>query len=205
MSFILQALPYDSSALEPYIDKTTMELHYGKHHNTYVANLNKAIENNHNANSHCIEDIICDISKYNLAIRNNAGGHYNHSFFWDTLTAFKEQNNLSGNLRDSIVSTFGSFDNFKNEFSKKALQLFGSGWIWLIVQNNQLKLCTTPNQDNPMMDIAIEKGNPIIGLDLWEHAYYLKYNNRRIDYINAFYNIINWEKGLERFNKYINN
>ncbi|UOF94234.1 MAG: superoxide dismutase [Bacteroides sp.] len=202
MSFILQALPYDSSALEPYIDKYTMELHYGKHHNNYVANLNKAIENDKNSQNCCIEDIICNISKYDTIIKNNAGGHYNHTFFWNSLTPYKNKQKLYGNLKDDINSIYGSFENFKNEFSKNALSVFGSGWTWLIIKDNKLKISSTINQDNPMMDLAKDRGIPILGIDLWEHAYYLKYQNRRIDYINAFFNIINWDNIVKRFNEY---
>jgi len=192
MAFELPALPYAPDALEPHIDKMTMEIHHGKHHQAYVTNLNKAIEGTELAGK-SIEDILAHISKAPMAIRNNGGGHYNHSLFWKLLTP-KSAGKPSGELAAAIDKAFGSFDKFKEAFANAGATRFGSGWAWLVVSGGELKVTSTPNQDNPLMDIAEVKGSPILGMDVWEHAYYLKYQNRRPDYIAAFWNVINWDE-----------
>ncbi|SFV32722.1 superoxide dismutase [Thermoflavifilum thermophilum] len=197
MAFTLPSLPYAFDALEPHIDKTTMEIHHGKHHGGYVTNLNNAIAGT-DAENKTIEEILKQVSKYPVAVRNNGGGHYNHSLFW-TILSPQGGGQPSGKLAEAINSTFGSFDKFKEEFNKAALGRFGSGWAWLIVQNGKLVITSTPNQDNPLMDVAEQQGTPIFGLDVWEHAYYLKYQNRRADYVNAFWNIVNWPEVEKRY------
>jgi superoxide dismutase, Fe-Mn family len=197
MAFELPALPYASDALEPHIDKATMEIHHGKHHNAYVTNLNKALEGSDLANKP-IEEILKNISKASPAVRNNGGGHYNHSLFWKILSP-KGGGKPTGDLAAAIDKKFGSFEKFKEEFSNAGATRFGSGWAWLIVNNGSLEVCSTPNQDNPLMDVADKKGTPILGLDVWEHAYYLKYQNRRPDYIAAFWNLVDWEAVSQRF------
>jgi Fe-Mn family superoxide dismutase len=197
MAFELPALPYASDALEPNIDKTTMEIHHGKHHNAYVTNLNKAIEGTELAGK-SIEDILKNISKAPMAVRNNGGGHYNHSLFW-TIMSPKGGGKPTGELASAIDKKFGSFEKFKEEFSNAGATRFGSGWAWLLVSNGNLEVSSTPNQDNPLMDVAEKKGTPILGMDVWEHAYYLKYQNRRPDYIAAFWNVVDWEAVGKRF------
>jgi Fe-Mn family superoxide dismutase len=197
MAFELPALPYASDALEPNIDKATMEIHHGKHHNAYVTNLNKALEGSELAGK-SIEDICKNISKAPMAVRNNGGGHYNHSLFW-TIMSPKGGGTPKGDLAAAIDKKFGSFEKFKEEFSNAGATRFGSGWAWLIVSNGNLEVCSTPNQDNPLMDVAEKKGTPILGMDVWEHAYYLKYQNRRPDYIAAFWNVVDWEAVGKRF------
>ena len=192
MAFELPALPYATNALEPNIDQATMEIHHGKHHNAYVTNLNNAIKGT-DAESLSIEDICKNISKYSPAIRNNGGGHFNHSLFW-TVIGPNAGGVPTGELAAAIDKAFGSFDAFKEQFATAGATRFGSGWAWLIVANGELKITSSPNQDNPLMDVAEVKGTPILGLDVWEHAYYLKYQNRRPDYIAAFWNVVNWSK-----------
>lgn len=200
MAFTLAPLPYSREALEPIIDATTMEIHHDKHHNTYVTNLNKAIENT-DADKMDIENILKNISKYPVTVRNNAGGHYNHTMFW-TLLSPKGGGDPTGELADEIKSTFGSIEEFKKKFTEAATSRFGSGWAWLIKnESGTLEICSTPNQDNPLMDIAEKKGFPILGLDVWEHAYYLKYQNRRPEYIAAWWNIVNWNEASNRFSQ----
>jgi superoxide dismutase, Fe-Mn family len=200
MAFTLPALPYATDALEPHIDKLTMEIHHGKHHQAYVTNLNKALEGKPEANS-SIEDIIKNISKHPAAVRNNGGGHYNHSLFW-TILSPNGGGEPTGPLADAIKSTFGSFADFKTKVSEAGATRFGSGWAWLIVgADKKLAVTSTPNQDNPLMDIAEVKGTPILGIDVWEHAYYLKYQNRRPDYLAAIWNSINWAKVSELYAK----
>lgn len=200
MAFTLPALPYLKESLEPFIDVMTMEIHHGKHHNAYVTTLNKAIENT-DADKMSIEDILKNISKYPVIVRNNAGGHYNHSMFW-TLLRPNGGGNPHGKLGNEIHSAFDSFDEFKKKFTESASGRFGSGWAWLIKnESGKLEICSTPNQDNPLMDIAENKGVPILGLDVWEHAYYLKYQNRRSEYIEAWWNIINWDEASNRFSQ----
>jgi Fe-Mn family superoxide dismutase len=198
MAFTLPALPYAFNALEPHIDARTMEIHHGKHHNAYVTNLNNAIAGKPEENL-SIEEICKSVSKYPAAVRNNGGGHYNHSLFW-TLLSPKSEGAPSGALSDAINSAFGTFDEFKTKFAAAATGRFGSGWAWLIVDaSGKLQITSTPNQDNPIMDVAEGRGTPVLGLDVWEHAYYLNYQNRRPDYIAAFWNIVNWSEAAKRF------
>ncbi|MFI5218539.1 MAG: superoxide dismutase [Bacteroidia bacterium] len=198
MAFTLPALPYAANALEPYIDARTMEIHHGKHHQAYVTNLNNAITGS-DAEKMSIEDICKNISKYPPAVRNNGGGHYNHSMFW-TIMAPGTGGAPSGALADAINSAFGSFDEFKTKFANAGVTRFGSGWAWLIKNSSgKLEICSTPNQDNPLMDITEVKGFPVIGCDVWEHAYYLNYQNRRPDYIAAWWNAVNWNEASKRF------
>ena len=188
--FELPALPYAHNALEPHIDEKTMEIHHGKHHQAYVNNLNNAVKGNA-AEGVSLTDLVHNISKYSPAIRNNGGGHWNHSFFWGIMGP-NAGGQPTGALMDAIVASFGSFDAMKEQFNSAGTTRFGSGWAWLIVHDHKLAITSTPNQDNPLMDIAEVKGTPILGLDVWEHAYYLHYQNRRPDYISAFWNAINW-------------
>lgn len=192
MAFTLPPLPYPSNALEPYIDQQTMEIHHGKHHQAYVTNLNAAIAGTEHENK-SLEELLAQVSKLPVAVRNNGGGHWNHTFFWNVM-APNAGGVPTGELAIAINNTFGSFDKFKEEFSKAAISRFGSGWAWLIVADGQLKVFSTPNQDNPLMDVAEYRGTPILGLDVWEHAYYLKYQNRRPEYVAAFWNVINWNE-----------
>lgn len=196
--FELPKLKYSYDALEPYIDAKTMEIHHTKHHQAYIDKLNKAIEGTE-WEGKSIEEILASVSGLDRVIRNNAGGHWNHSFFWEILGP----NSVSpeGELLEMINKSFGSFEEFKNKFTESATTLFGSGWVWLIVQNGELKIIQTPLQDNPLMDDAKEKGAPILGLDVWEHAYYLKHQNKRADYITAFWNVVNWEEVSRRFSE----
>jgi Fe-Mn family superoxide dismutase len=194
-TFTLPDLPYAANALEPNIDARTMEIHHDKHHGAYVSNLNNAIAGT-NAEKMSIEEICKNISKYPLSVRNNAGGHYNHSLLWKIMSP-DGGGPPKGDLLDEINGAFGSFDEFKRQFSAAGASRFGSGWAWLIV-TDKLVITTTPNQDNPLMDVAEVKGSPILGMDVWEHAYYLKYQNRRADYINAFWNVINWDEAAKR-------
>jgi len=190
MGFKLPELQYSYNALEPWIDATTMEIHHSKHHNAYVTNLNKALEGNPAA-EWTIEKLMTEISKYPAPVRNNGGGHYNHSLFWKIMGPQKGSPN--GVVADAITAKWGSFDKFKEAFSTAAVSRFGSGWAWLIKKDGALEICSTPNQDNPLMDIAEVKGTPLLALDVWEHAYYLKYQNKRPDYIAAWWNTINWD------------
>ncbi|MDB5133768.1 MAG: superoxide dismutase, partial [Mucilaginibacter sp.] len=196
MAFTLPALAYATDALEPHIDKLTMEIHHGKHHQAYVTNLNKALEGKPEANN-SIDDIIKNISKYPAAVRNNGGGHFNHTMFW-TLLSPSGGGEPAGALAEAIKSTFGSFADFKTKVSEAGATRFGSGWAWLIVTaDKKLAITSTPNQDNPLMDIAEVKGTPVLGIDVWEHAYYLKYQNRRPEYLAAIWNVINWNHVAE--------
>ncbi len=190
-AFTLPNLPYAYNALEPFIDAQTMEIHHSKHHQAYVTNLNKAVLGTPNEFTPLV-DIIKNISKSSMAVRNNGGGHWNHTFFWEILSP--KSTAPSENLTTLINRDFGSLEKMQSDFNAAATSRFGSGWAWLIVQDNKLKICSTPNQDNPLMDVAEMKGTPILGLDVWEHAYYLKYQNKRADYIKAFWNIVNWDK-----------
>jgi len=200
MAFTLPALPYATDALEPSIDKLTMEIHHGKHHQAYVTNLNKALEGKPEADW-SIEDIVKSISKFPPAVRNNGGGHYNHSLFW-TILGPGAGGEPTGPLADAITSTFGSFADFKTKVNEAGATRFGSGWAWLIVTpDKKLAVTSTPNQDNPLMDIAEAKGTPIFGIDVWEHAYYLKYQNRRPDYLAAVWSVINWNHVAELYSK----
>lgn len=198
MAFTLPALGYAFDALEPHIDARTMEIHHGKHHNAYVTNLNNAIAGTE-LEGMTIEQICANISKYAPAVRNNGGGHYNHSLFWEVMKP-GGSNVPTGALAADIDATFGSFDGFKEKFSAAAATRFGSGWAWLCVDaDGKLCVCSSPNQDNPLMDISECKGTPILGVDVWEHAYYLNYQNRRPDYVGAFYNVINWDEVARRY------
>ncbi len=196
MAFTLPALPYSFDALEPHIDARTMEIHHGKHHNAYVTNLNAALAGTE-WESKSLEEILANISKLAPAVRNNGGGHWNHSFFWQIM-APNAGGAPTGAVAEAINAAFGSFDNFKTEFAKAGTTRFGSGWAWLCATGGKLAICSTANQDNPLMDIAECKGTPILGLDVWEHAYYLNYQNRRPDYITAFFNLVNWEEVNKR-------
>lgn len=196
MAFELPKLPYAYDALEPHIDKETMEIHHMKHHNTYVTKLNDAVKGT-DLESKSIEDIVKNLNSVpddiRTAVQNNGGGHYNHSLFWELLTPNASE--PSGEVVDAISSTFGSLDKFKEEFAAAAAGRFGSGWAWLVVDNGELAIVSTPNQDNPISEGKL----PILGLDVWEHAYYLNYQNRRPDYINAFWNVVNWDKVNELY------
>lgn len=197
--FSLPALPYAHDALEPFIDAQTMQIHHGKHHQAYVDKLNAALVNY--KGDQTFEGLFSKASKIDVALRNNGGGHYNHSLFWQFMKANpKGEANLPvGKLADTIIADFNTFEIFKKEFSEKSLKIFGSGWCWLIEQKGKLKIITTPNQDNPLMDCATEKGKPLLCLDVWEHAYYLKYQNKRADYISAWWNVINWQQCENQF------
>lgn len=197
-AFELPKLPYEYDALEPFIDKATMEIHHTKHHNAYVTNLNNAIAGKTEFEGKSLEEIMSEISKYPVAVRNNGGGHYNHSLFW-TIMKKGGGGEPSGELATAITDAFGSFDEFKKLFANAGATRFGSGWAWLSVSGGKLVVSSTPNQDNPLMDVAEVKGTQILGLDVWEHAYYLKYQNRRPDYIEAFWNLVNWEEVEKRF------
>ncbi len=197
MAFTLPVLPYATNALEPYFDTMTMEIHHGRHHNAYVTNLNAAIAGTeHEGKS--LEELIAKAGAISMAVRNNGGGHWNHTFFWEQL-ALNEGSKPSGDLAAAIDAKWGNFDAFKDEFKKAGIGRFGSGWAWLIVKEGALAISSTPNQDNPLMDVAEVKGTPILGLDVWEHAYYLKYQNKRPDFIDAFWNVINWSVVESRF------
>lgn len=197
MAFELPKLAYDYNALEPYIDARTMEIHHTKHHGGYTSKLNDAIKGTELENK-SIEEILKDISKHSTAVRNNGGGFYNHKLFWEIMSP-KGGGEPTGDLLNAINKDFGSFDKFKEEFNNAAATRFGSGWAWLINQNGKLVVTSTPNQDNPLMDLAEVKGTPVLGLDVWEHAYYLKYQNKRPDYIDAFWNVIDWDQVAKRF------
>ncbi len=197
MAFTLAPLPYAYDALEPHIDTQTMQIHHGKHHQAYVDNLNKAIAGSPNETA-SLEDLVKKAGSISPAVRNNGGGHWNHTFFWESMAA-NAGGAPSGALADAINTAFGSFDGFKEKFSQAGMTRFGSGWAWLIVKDGKLEVSSTPNQDNPLMDVAEVKGTPILGADVWEHAYYLKYQNKRADYLAAFWNVVNWNKVAERF------
>jgi superoxide dismutase, Fe-Mn family len=194
----LPALPYEKNALEPHIDALTMEIHHGRHHQTYVNNLNAALEGHEELSTQSVEELISKLDQVpesiRTAVRNNGGGHANHSLFWQILSP-NGGGTPTGELAQAINDTFGSFDNFKTQFTDAAVKRFGSGWAWLVVKDGKLAVTSTPNQDSPLMEGA----TPILGLDVWEHAYYLKYQNKRPDYINAFWNVVNWEEVNKRF------
>lgn len=202
MAFKLPDLPYSFDALEPHIDARTMEIHHGKHHAGYTSKLNAAIEGTP-LEGKKIEEILANVSKHSGAVRNNGGGYYNHSLFWKIMSPDGGgEPSAQMNIRKAIDRDFGSFDNFKKQFADAAGTLFGSGWAWLCVDpNDKLFICQTSNQDNPLMDVNNFDGKPILGLDVWEHAYYLNYQNRRPEYVDAFFNVINWEEVTELYNK----
>lgn len=199
MPFTLPALPYSFDALEPNIDKETMQIHHDKHHQAYVDNLNKAIAGTPNENK-SLEELMANAGSISPAVRNNGGGHWNHSFFWEILSA-DGGGNPQGNLAKAIDEAFGSVDEMKEKFNAAGMSRFGSGWAWVGVLDGKLAICSTPNQDNPLMDVADCKCKPILGCDVWEHAYYLKYQNKRADYLKAFWNVINWDKVAQNFEK----
>jgi Fe-Mn family superoxide dismutase len=199
MAFTLPPLPYAFNALEPHIDAQTMQIHHDKHHQAYVDNLNKAIAGTENEKK-SLEELVAGAGKISPAVRNNGGGHWNHSFFWEILGP-NGGGQPSGKLADAINQTFGSFDVLKEKVNAAGATRFGSGWAWLIVKDGKLEVSSTPNQDNPLMDVAEVKGKPILGIDVWEHAYYLKYQNRRPEYLTNIWNAINWNKVAEHFDK----
>ncbi|MFN4285101.1 MAG: superoxide dismutase [Lacibacter sp.] len=198
MAFTLPTLPYGHDALEPHIDTLTMQIHHGKHHQAYVDNLNKAIAGTEHENK-SLEELIANAGKIGAAVRNNGGGHWNHTFFWESL-APNAGGAPTGELAEAINAAFGSFEAFKEKFANAGMTRFGSGWAWLCLDaKKELCICSTPNQDNPLMDVAECPGTPLLGVDVWEHAYYLKYQNRRAEYLNAFWNVVNWNKVAERY------
>mgnify|MGYP001232627386 FL=1 len=197
MSFLLPELGFDYTALEPHIDARTMEIHYSKHHNGYTNNLNNALDKA-SISDKSIKEILMSLDMNNMALRNNAGGYFNHCLFWEILNPNDKQE-IGGDLETAINTTFGSFGNFKEQFSKAAATRFGSGWAWLCVKDGTLEICSSANQDNPLMPGIGCGGVPIIGIDVWEHAYYLNYQNRRADYIEAFFNVLNWRIVSEKY------
>ena len=197
MAFTLPALPYAHEALEPHIDTKTMQIHHGKHHQAYVDNLNKAIAGTEHENK-SLEELVQHAGAISAAVRNNSGGHWNHSFFWESL-APNAGGEPTGDIAAAINAAFGSLDGLKEKFNAAGMTRFGSGWAWLTVKDGKLEVSSTPNQDNPLMDVADVKGSPILGVDVWEHAYYLHYQNRRADYLAAFWNLVNWSKVAECF------
>ena len=196
MAFTLPSLPYAHEALEPHIDTETMQIHHGKHHQAYVDNLNKAIAGTEHENK-SIEELVAAAGSISPAVRNNGGGHWNHSFFWESLTPATGE--ASGELASAINETFGSLDALKEKMNTAGTTRFGSGWAWLILKDGKLEVTSTPNQDNPLMDVTESKGTPLLGIDVWEHAYYLKYQNKRPDYLKAIWNVVNWDKVGERY------
>ncbi len=199
MSFELPSLSYAYAALEPHVDARTMEIHHTKHHQAYVTNLNAAL-NGTASEGKSLDALMAEMSKQPAAVRNNGGGHYNHNLFWEIMSP-NAGGQPAGELADAINTAFGSFDKFKEDFAKAGMTRFGSGWAWLIKHDGKLVITSTPNQDNPLMDLADVKGSPLLGLDVWEHAYYLHYQNRRADYITAWWNVVNWNVVNERFQK----
>ncbi|MCD6011185.1 MAG: superoxide dismutase [Flavipsychrobacter sp.] len=197
MVHTLPALPYAFDALEPHIDAQTMQIHHGKHHQAYVDNLNKALAGTESENK-TLEELMADISSYPAAVRNNGGGHYNHTLFWSILGP-NAGGQPTGDLAAAINEAFGSYDALVEKMSTTGATRFGSGWSWLIVKDNKLEVCSTPNQDNPLMNVAEVKGHPILGIDVWEHAYYLKYQNRRPDYLKAIWNVVDWDAVSARY------
>lgn len=198
MAFELAPLPYANNALEPHFDALTMEIHHDRHHNAYVTNLNAAVKDTP-LEGKSLEELFASISTLTPAVRNNGGGHYNHDLFWNILSA-NGGGSPVGTLAAAIDAKFGSFDAFKEEFKKAGITRFGSGWAWLVAQKDgSIAVSSTPNQDNPLMDVADVKGFPVIGLDVWEHAYYLKFQNKRPDYIDAFWSVVDWNKAEARY------
>ncbi|MFW5755112.1 MAG: superoxide dismutase [Tangfeifania sp.] len=197
MAFELPKLGYSYDALEPNIDARTMEIHHTKHHGGYTTKLNNAVEGT-GLEGKTIEEILKNVSAHSTAVRNNGGGYYNHNLYWEILAPGGAKT-PEGELADAIDESFGSLENFREAFIQAALTRFGSGWAWLVLQNNKLAVSSTPNQDNPLMDVAEVQGTPVLGIDVWEHAYYLKYQNKRPDYVNAFWDLINWDEVARRF------
>jgi superoxide dismutase, Fe-Mn family len=204
MAFTLPNLPYAYDALGVSIDAQTMEIHHGKHHNTYVSNLNAALTNHPDFEKKSIDELVRNLNnvpaEVRTAVRNNGGGHWNHSFFWEIMTPNSTKKPV-GKLAEAIEKRFSTFERFKEEFAKAGAGRFGSGWAWLIKKEGELQIVSTPNQDNPIMDLAEVQGTPVLGLDVWEHAYYLRYQNRRPEYINAFWDVVNWERAEAHFNQ----
>jgi superoxide dismutase, Fe-Mn family len=199
-AFTLAPLPYSADALEPAIDAKTMEIHHGKHHQTYVDNLNKAVAETAALRGMSLEEIVGRAGTFSQKVRDNAGGHWNHTFFWETMAPAGAGREMSRELQQAITAEFGSVDEFKAEFKEAGTGQFGSGWVWLIVGNDgKLAITSTPNQDNPLMDVAETKGTPILGNDVWEHAYYLKYQNRRGDYLDGWWQVVDWAKVSQRY------
>ena len=194
MAFTLPPLPYAYDALEPAIDRETMTFHHGKHHQAYVDNLNKAVDGDDSLKGKSLEDMFRTMSKLPKAVRNNGGGHWNHALFWKLLAPEGQTGEPSGALKEAIDRDLGGMDAFREAFNAAGAGQFGSGWAWLIVQDGKLKVTSTPNQDNPLMDVAEEQGAVVLGADVWEHAYYLKYQNRRADYLKAFWSVVNWNE-----------
>ena len=203
MAFTLAPLPFAHDALEPHIDTLTMQIHHDKHHQAYVDNLNKAINGTANEGK-TIEELVEAAGSISPAVRNNGGGHWNHTFFWESLSN-NPDGTPTGKMADHINAEFGSFDSFKEKFEQAGLTRFGSGWAWLIINKDsgKFEITSTPNQDNPLMDVAEVKGTPLLGIDVWEHAYYLKYQNKRADYLKNFWNVVNWDKVEDRRHKAI--
>jgi len=199
MAFTLPPLPYAHDALEPAIDKETMTFHHGKHHQAYVDNLNKAVDADASLQGRSLEELFASISSAPKAVRNNGGGHWNHALFWELLAPVGQGGEPSAELAAAIDRDLGGLDAFKEAFNAAGAGQFGSGWAWLIVQDGKLKVTSTPNQDNPLMDVAEQKGAVVLGADVWEHAYYLKYQNRRPDYLKAFWTVVNWNKANALF------
>ncbi len=197
MAFTLAPLPYAADALEPHIDKETMIIHHDKHHQAYTDNLNKAIEGTVHAGK-TIEELVKDAGNISAAVRNNGGGYWNHNFFWESM-APNAGGEPKGKLAEDIKTAFGSFEEFKEKFQTAGTGRFGSGWVWLVSNGGKLEINSTPNQDNPIMEVSEAKGTPLLGCDVWEHAYYLKYQNKRPDYLKAFWNVVNWDKVAERY------
>jgi len=199
MAFVLPPLPYAHDGLEPAIDKATMEFHHGKHHQAYVDNLNKAVDADSALQGKSLEELFATISKAPKAVRNNGGGHWNHSLFWELLAPVGETGEPSAELAAAIDRDLGGMEAFKTAFNAAGAGQFGSGWAWLIVQDGRLKVTATPNQDNPLMDVAEDRGAVVLAADVWEHAYYLNYQNRRADYLKAFWTVVNWNKANALF------
>lgn len=198
--FKLEPLPYAATALEPVIDEATMQLHHGKHHQAYVDGLNKAIDGNADLQKATLEALVANAGSHPAAVRNNAGGHWNHTFFWKSMAPTGKVGKISDELAKAINDTFGSLDNFKAQFKQAGLSRFGSGWVWLVADNQgKLVITSTPNQDNPLMDVAEQKGTPLLGNDVWEHAYYLKHNNRRADYLDGWWQVVDWKVISDRY------
>ncbi|RJS93834.1 superoxide dismutase [Salinisphaera sp. Q1T1-3] len=197
MAFELPDLPYDYDALEPHIDARTMEIHHTKHHNAYLTKFNKAIEGTP-LEDQDLETILASAGQHGAGVRNQGGGYYNHIIFWESMSP-DGGGKPSGKLAEAIDSAFGSFDDFKEQFTAAATGLFGSGFVWLVVDAGQLKIVSTPNQDNPVMDVVAESGKPILGLDVWEHAFYLKYQNKKPDYVDAWWHVVNWDGVAKKF------